>query len=404
MRTAAVAAVAAITLAGSVTGVTSSITGAHATSTNGTPKLVLNGKIIGTAKFGDIRNNSAVTSSETSVPTWSSSFTWNGTTYPYTMVGTNPDTNTSTTVATWVIPMSFTFSNGDTFDGTTDMNSVVNSPIFKNNPWNTFGRTNLGTTQYGDAVQRVEFNKAGTGYHVLLGTPQTFPTQSISVPANQGYDLHYTSSGAPAFGLVNSQWFIQQQVNLINQLHVPSNVLTIFLTDSVFLQDGNTNNGGNCCTLGWHLSTTTNGNGHQQVQTSIFASYSRDFFFCQDSSCNTIAPIADIHALSHEVSEWLNDPFDNNVVPAWSVPFEPQYGCSNTLETGDPLVGFSPNTNIGFGSTPTTFWHPQDIPLAPWFERQPTPGSLANTYTYPDTAKTLAKEGATGFDTYSPGC
>src|SRR5256886_4358429 len=52
-----------------------------------------------------------------------------------------------------------------------------------------------------------------------------------------------------------------------------------------------------------------------------------------------------IHALSHEVSEWLNDPFVNNVVPAWSVPFEPQYGCSNYLETGDPLVGFSPDTD-----------------------------------------------------------
>jgi hypothetical protein len=104
------------------------------------------------------------------------------------------------------------------------------------------------------------------------------------------------------------------------------------------------------------------------------------------------------------VAEWLNDPFDNNVVPAWSVPFEPQYGCSNALETGDPLVGFSPDTNIGFGSTATTYWHPQDIPLAPWFERQPTPGSLAGTYTYPDTGRTLSKEGATGFDTYSPGC
>lgn len=404
MRTAAVVAVGAMTLAGSATGITGSITGVHATSSSGNPQLVFNGKTVGTAKFGLDGTASNFSGSANTIPYWQSSFTWNGTTYPYTMVGANPDTNQSTTVSTWIIPLSFSFSNGDTLDGTTDVSSVVSSPIFQNNPWNTFGHTNLGTTQYGDAVQRVEFNKAGSNYHVLLGTPQTLSTVNISIPSNQGYDYQY-SDGTPAFGLMSAQWFAQQEGNLINQLHVPSNVVPIFLTDSVFLYEGNYGNPGGCCILGWHGATTAlNGNGQQQVQTYIFASYSRNFFFCGDAACDTRAPIADIHALSHEVSEWLNDPFVNNVVPDWSVPFEPQYGCSNALETGDPLVGFSPDTNIGFGKKATSYWHPQDIPLAPWFERQPTPGSLSNTYTYPDTASTLASEGATGFDTYSPGC
>lgn len=247
-------------------------------------------------------------------------------------------------------------------------------------------------------MQRVEFGKTGTNYHVLLSNAQTFAPVSIDVPANQGYDLRYSNTTIPAFGLLSAQWFAQREGNLINQLHVPSNVVPIFLTDSVFLYTGNRGNPGGCCILGWHGATTSlNGAGKQQVQTYIYASFSRNFFFCGDSTCSTIAPIADIHALSHEVSEWLNDPFVNNTVPAWSVPFEPQYGCTNVLEAGDPLVGFSPNNG-------STGWHPQDIPLAPWFERQPTPGSLAGTYTYPDTATTLANEGATGFDTYSPGC
>jgi hypothetical protein len=408
-----------MTLAGSLTGLTSAVTGAHATSTGGTPKLVFNGQTIGTAKFGTDGGVSNFSANATTIPYWQGSFSTGGTTYPYTMVGANPSTNQSTTIPTWIIPLKFNFSNGDAFDGNTDVPYILESPVYQNNPWNSFTSTGGTTTsnlsgsdvggQYGDTVQRVEFNKVGTGYHVLLNNTHTFPTQSINVPANQGYDLHYTSNGQPAFGLLSSSWFANQENNLINQLHVPTTVVPIFVTDSVFLYTGNRGNPGSCCILGWHgASNSLNGNGRQQVQTYIYASFSRNFFFCTDDSCNSIAPIADIHALSHEVSEWLNDPFVNNVVPAWSVPFEPQYGCSNDLETGDPLVGYSPNTTIGFvggpTSSPATFYHPQDIPLAPWFERQSTAGSLSNTYTYPDNDATLTNEGAFGFNTYSPGC
>jgi hypothetical protein len=211
------------------------------------------------------------------------------------------------------------------------------------------------------------------------------------VPSNQVIDYG-------PLALMSASWFSAQEQNLIQQLHVPADVVPIFLTDSVFLYQGNINN---CCILGWHgAASSLNGNGQQQVQTYIFAAYSRDYFFCGNADCSALAPIHDIHALSHEVAEWLNDPFVNNVVPAWSVPFEPQYGCSNYLEAGDPLVGFSPNTSTAANSGQ----HPQDIPLAPWFMRQASPGSLAGTYTYPDTAATLSKEGAFGFDSYSPGC
>jgi hypothetical protein len=411
MRAAAAVAVGTLALAGSITGMTSPVAGAHATSTTGDKQLVFNGQVIGTAKFGTDGSAANFSADATTIPYWRSSFTWNGTTYPYTMVGANPNTNSSTTVTTWVIPLKFNFSNGDSLDGNVDTSWVLNSPIFTGNPWNSFtssgGTTtsNLGTTQYGDAVQRVEFNKTGTNYHVLLNNAQTFAPVSIDVPSNQGYDLRYSSTGTPAFGLLSAQWFAQREGNLINQLHVPSNVVPIFLTDSVFLYTGNRGNPGGCCILGWHgASTSLKGSGKQQVQTYIYASFARNFFFCGDSDCNTIAPIADIHALSHEVAEWLNDPFVNNTVPDWSVPFEPQYGCSSDLEAGDPLVGFSPNTFIGFGNTTATFYHPQDIPLAPWFERQATAGSLSNTYTFPDNDVTLANQGATGFNTYSPGC
>ena len=49
--------------------------------------------------------------------------------------------------------------------------------------------------------------------------------------------------------------------------------------------------------------------------------------------------IADIHAFSHEVAEHLDDPFVNNSVKPWLTPTAPQYGCTDVLETGDPVVG-----------------------------------------------------------------
>jgi hypothetical protein len=54
---------------------------------------------------------------------------------------------------------------------------------------------------------------------------------------------------------------------------------------------------------------------------------------------NPIRGLADIHALSHEVSEWLDDPYVNNAVQPWKTPRAPQYGCTGVLETGDPVVG-----------------------------------------------------------------
>ena len=96
----------------------------------------------------------------------------------------------------------------------------------------------------------------------------------------------------------------------------------------------------------------------------------------------------DVSALSHELSEWLNDPpFTNNKVPSWMVPSQPQYGCSNALETGDPLVGVV-FTVHGFSNS-----HLQDEAFFSWFARQSPSIAINGLYTYLGT-----------FKTYSPHC
>jgi len=60
--------------------------------------------------------------------------------------------------------------------------------------------------------------------------------------------------------------------------------------------------------LGYHGATSSlNGNGKQQVNTYMFASYSDPGIF-RSNDGDSFSYISDIHALSHEVQEWYDDP------------------------------------------------------------------------------------------------
>jgi hypothetical protein len=121
------------------------------------------------------------------------------------------------------------------------------------------------------------------------------------------------------------------------------------------------------------------------VQTFAWGSWVQPGFYSRANGGVDWA-LQDIHALSHEISEWADDPFVNNWVEPWVTPTAPQYGCTNILETGDPVVaiGFAigsnsfeqgPNPN---GSTSADgYYHPEDEVLLPWFMR--TPASQAGT-------------------------
>ncbi|HST77464.1 MAG TPA: hypothetical protein VLN58_03140, partial [Verrucomicrobiae bacterium] len=85
---------------------------------------------------------------------------------------------------------------------------------------------------------------------------------------------------------------------------------------------------------------------------------------------------------SHELSEAVNDPFVNNLVPAWQFPNEPGT-CQDSLETGDPvevLANAVSPVKIGI----TTF-HPQTEALLQWFEQKTTSNALSGAFSYPNT-------------------
>src|SRR5262249_29490769 len=88
----------------------------------------------------DMVTAAVATSSPSGLPTWSDSFSYQGLTYKYSMVGTDPKLGSKTTVIpTVIIPLRFVFPDGQVFDASTDLidgqtpvQGIVNSPIFKN--------------------------------------------------------------------------------------------------------------------------------------------------------------------------------------------------------------------------------------------------------------------------------
>ncbi|HZS78865.1 MAG TPA: hypothetical protein VFA41_19805 [Ktedonobacteraceae bacterium] len=296
-----------------------------------------------------------------SIPYWSSLFTYGGLPYPFQMVGTDPTAGSATTyVRTELIPIKVVFSDGTSFNGHSRVAATLSSPIFQNAQYTS------GHTQYGDAIQRAEFWKyvssKSQGYHVLLRQPIVYPTVTLNVPAANGSVGTNPHTGQPE-GLIDINWFDPQIQSLITSLHLSPRTLPIFLTSNTFLYQTVTTN---CCIIGYHNALFENSStGQSVIQTYIWATYNDPGMFS--------VPIEDINALSHETSEWYNDPFVDNVTPNWISPIAPQYGCNNFLEVGDPLVGVVFTVNG---------YHPQDEAFYSWFAKQVPSIGIHNQYTY----------------------
>ena len=327
-----------------------------------------------------------------------------GTTYGFNMVGADPNhcsgSGCSVTIEVDITPVIVNI-DGLTYNGNDVLAATLASPVFATND---YGRTPAATAagafpyppalvrgpggtlsqgdahvalQLEDATMRAQFNKTGkaSNYHLVLH-PNILPAVTINVPQNQGVLLQ--SGRGVIFADINISWWSAQIKNLETQAdptHFP-----IYLTNNVLLYEGQ--NVFNCCVIGYHGTQaegggSANSNGNAVVQTFAWASWTSPGIYARPNGGSDWA-LQDIHALSHEIAEWGDDPFVNNTVQPWLTPTAPQYGCSGLMETGDPVVaiGFAMGTNsFEQGPNPNGtqsadgYYHPEDEVFMPWFMR-----------------------------------
>jgi hypothetical protein len=325
----------------------------------------------------------------------------NGITYGYNMVGANPNScsgaSCSVTIELDITPIVVNIA-GMTYDGNDVVQPTLASPLFSTND---YGQTVFATQQSSgslilpqgpggvlsqgdsgqqlqleDATMRAQFNRTGaSNYHLILH-PNVLPAVTINVPVNQGTLL--LSGRGVVFADVDIGWWSSQIANL--ETKADPTHLAVYLSNNVMLYTGNVVT--NCCVIGYHGTRatgngggSTNSNGNATVQTFAWASWVQPGLFAR---LGRDWALQDIHGLSHEISEWADDPFVNNTVEPWRTPTAPQYGCTAVLETGDPVVaiGFAmgvntfeqgPNPNGSQGAD--GYYHPEDEVFLPWYMR-----------------------------------
>jgi hypothetical protein len=325
----------------------------------------------------------------------------NGVTYGYNMVGADPNncsgSGCDVTVTVDIIPLNVVVE-GESFNGSDVVDATLASPVFA---LNDYGFTPFATApgnfpnfpryiqgpggvlsqgdsgnqlQLEDATMRAQFNKTGSSSYHLRLNPVVHDALTIVVPDGQGTVIQ--NFRGVHVGDLRYQWWAPRIQNLNGSLdYIDPTHLALYLTKEVLLYTGQTPGLNGLVIIGFHgASNAYHGNGNQPVQTFAWASYILPGLFApRDGS---LWALHDIHALSHEISEWADDPFQNYVEP-WSAVTDSS-GCSNLLETGDAVVdiGFAMGTNIYFqgpnpdgSQTADGYYHPEDEVFLPWFMR-----------------------------------
>jgi hypothetical protein len=313
-----------------------------------------------------------------SVPHFTGSFPFNGQTFPFNIVGTNPQAGGIARIATQLKPVTLLFEGYEDENGEpivlspeSVVMSVRNSPNFRSAQYQT------GFTQFADAVQRAQFySTMAQDWHTLLDLPQILKPLIMVVPRNSAKVFRNRSTGT-VYAVVDTEFFISQLNTLVQMENLRVDGLPIILTRNVMLApEADVKR---CCVLGFHTAFDAGQvKNAKMVQTLVWASW---------IDPGIVGPgIADVTAMSHEISEWFNDPFGTNLVPAWQYP-NVSLGCQNNLETGDPLATM-PNAGFPVNIDGTTY-HPQNQVLLPWFTRQPS-DALDHAYSFPDSTLVTA--------------
>jgi hypothetical protein len=263
------------------------------------------------------------------------------------------------------------------------VNAVVNSPLFRTAEYTSSDVA----TQFVDSVQRAEFyNVMQPDWHTLL-RPSIKAERRIAVPRGSYFFALEDDGSCCAFVLVD--------INVFSNLLFPASAtdtrspvgsaehagdittrsIATFLFPNTFLYlhaDPN-----RCCVLGFHTYDFEAVDGRPEKRYVLnFASW---------ISADVFGPgFADIAALSHEMTESINDPFVGSdgvhgMTPWW---LSENGNCQDDLEPGDVIEGL-PDATIAIKTKDRTY-HLQNEALLQWFEFQSPSTAIAGAYSYPN--------------------
>src|SRR5579864_2395779 len=278
-----------------------------------------------------------------SIPTFSGEFQASGVgpsgkpqrRWLYTMAGRRPEAGGSTVLDAPIVPVSLDLLD---YDGSVRVvnghklhysvapfvGAVVDSPVFQRAEYTSSDVP----TQFADSVQRAEFyNAMQQDWHTLL-RPSVKAERTLSIPRGKYFFALNEDGSCCAFVLAD--------INVFSNLLFPSTAndtkspigsaersgeittksISTFLFPNTYLYlDGNPNH---CCVLGFHSYDFEPGDAHNGSREKRYV-----LNYSSWISPGLFAPgFEDITALSHEMTESLNDPFvgsdgQHGITPWW---------------------------------------------------------------------------------------
>ena len=313
------------------------------------------------------------------------------------MAGSLPESGGTTRFNTPIVPVSLDLLDYDGsvrvvggrrlhYSVTPFVGAVVDSPVFQNAEYTSSDVP----TQFADSVQRAEFyNQMQPDWHTLL-KPSVKPERTLSIPRGGYYFALNEEGSCCAFVLVDIKVFsnrlfpatpadVHSPVGAAeNAGDITTKDISTFLFPNTYLYlNGNPNH---CCVLGFHTYDFEPGDASNDFREKRYVMNYSSWI-----SPGLFAPgFEDITALSHEITESLNDPFVGSdgvhgITPWW---LSQNGNCQNDLEVGDVIEGL-PDATIAIRTKGRTY-HPQNEALLPWFEFQSPSTALGGAYSYPN--------------------
>jgi hypothetical protein len=302
------------------------------------------------------------------LPTFAHNYTSGGKRYGYRMVGTDPlGAAVTTVIPDTITPLGLSIGGQGIAPSSSVIATVTGSGLFK--PAAFPG----GTGQYGNMFMRNQFRswlttKSGAlkNWNLNLGTPSVRPQLTLTVPTDKG-EIRLLHGVRVA--LVDVRWL---DTALTGQVTAGSPAgFTQFLGVNTVMCEPYTTALTHCGIGGYHSVLDDLAGSH----TYSVQSFLNGAVFGVKSGFVDTAP------MSHELAEWLANPYLFNLTPGWRSPLAPQYGCAGDLEVGDPVV----TSQIAVKGL-----HYQDEAFLWWFARS-TSGAWLHRYTWFNALTTLSK-------------